>query len=292
MVIRHREPWFNDHIKQEKLKRKKLERAWRAKKTVDCREQFKQQRNHVTLLMEKTKTAFYSSKVEEHSGNQKALFGLIKSLCGQKKDTPLPAHESALELAENFSDFFIQKIENIRVKLDSDPDIIHDMAIDPINVEIEPLSEFKPISDNDVRNLFMKAATKSCALDPLPTSLLKECIDSLLPVLSLIVNLSLRYGNFPEEWKLAIILPLLKKIGLELIYKSYRPVSNLQFVSKVTEKAAEIQISYIIIISHPTGPDTVQKQHCYGYKMTYIVQWIMVRLSYSCCWIYRQPLIL
>ena len=35
-----------------------------------------------------------------------------------------------------------------------------------------------------------------------------------------------------------MIIPLLKKYGLELVNKSYRPVSNLQFVSKITEKAA------------------------------------------------------
>ncbi len=45
-----------------------------------------------------------------------------------------------------------------------------------------------------------------------------------------------------EPRSLAIILPLIKKLGLELIFKSYRPVSNLQFVSKVTEKAATNQI--------------------------------------------------
>ncbi len=59
----------------------------------------------------------------------------------------------------------------------------------------------------------------------------------------------MQYGEFPDDWKLAIILPLIKKLGLELIFKSYRPVSNLQFVSKVTEKAAEIQISNHMVVN-------------------------------------------
>ena len=53
-----------------------------------------------------------------------------------------------------------------------------------------------------------------------------------------IINLSLSTGHFPSNWKEALIIPLLKKCGLELVNKSYRPVSNLQFVSKITEKAA------------------------------------------------------
>ena len=43
---------------------------------------------------------------------------------------------------------------------------------------------------------------------------------------------------FVEEWKVAIIHPLLKKLGLDLISSNYRPVSNLPLLSKVVEKAA------------------------------------------------------
>lgn len=34
-----------------------------------------------------------------------------------------------------------------------------------------------------------------------------------------------------------LVSPLLKKPGLELLLKNYRPVSNLQYISKLTEKA-------------------------------------------------------
>ena len=41
---------------------------------------------------------------------------------------------------------------------------------------------------------------------------------------------------FPNSWKMAIIRPLLKKLGLELIISNYMPVSNLPVLSKVLEK--------------------------------------------------------
>ena len=46
-------------------------------------------------------------------------------------------------------------------------------------------------------------------------------------------------GQFEEEWKCALINPLLKKLGLDLLFPNYtcRPVSNLQYISKLTEKA-------------------------------------------------------
>ena len=38
------------------------------------------------------------------------------------------------------------------------------------------------------------------------------------------------------EWKMAIIRPLLKKLGLTLVHSNYRPVSNLPFLSQMVEK--------------------------------------------------------
>ena len=50
------------------------------------------------------------------------------------------------------------------------------------------------------------------------------------------INKSLTEGVFSIHWKMAIICPLLKKLGFELIAGNYRPVSNLPFLSKVVEK--------------------------------------------------------
>ncbi len=46
----------------------------------------------------------------------------------------------------------------------------------------------------------------------------------------------------PTSLKKAIINPLLKKLGMELIKKNYRPVSNLAFISKLIKKAVASQL--------------------------------------------------
>ena len=79
--------------------------------------------------------------------------------------------------------------------------------------------------------------TKSCESDAIPTSLLKEILPKLAPTLAQIANISLQHGVFADSWKVAIIRPLLKKAGLDLIASNYRPVSNLAFLSKLIEKA-------------------------------------------------------
>ena len=76
------------------------------------------------------------------------------------------------------------------------------------------------------------------------TTIVKDCINELLPTTSNIVNLSLSSGYFPHDiWKEGLVRPKLKKVSRYLIKKNYWPVSNLGFLSKITEKAAALQIS-------------------------------------------------
>ena len=91
--------------------------------------------------------------------------------------------------------------------------------------------------------LINQSRNKQCDSDPIPPWPLKECLDSLLPVLTLLVNKSLQIGYFPEEWKNALVTPLLKKLGLEITFPNFRSVSNLPFISMLTEKASVSQMN-------------------------------------------------
>ena len=100
------------------------------------------------------------------------------------------------------------------------------------------MDHFRPLSEGDVRKLIEGFPEKTCILDFMPTSLVINCIGVLLPVITKIINLSLESGSFASNWKCALVNPLLKKSGLDLVLKNYRPVSNLQFVSNIlTERA-------------------------------------------------------
>ena len=84
---------------------------------------------------------------------------------------------------------------------------------------------------------------KTCALDPLPASVLTKCLPRLLPVITDIVNRSLDEALMPNSLKTALIIPLLKKTNLDTEdFKNFRPVSNLPFVSKLIEKSVAVQL--------------------------------------------------
>ena len=59
--------------------------------------------------------------------------------------------------------------------------------------------------------------------------------DILKIPLTRIVNESIEKGQFPDSWKEAVVIPILKKGG-KTKKENYRPVSCLSVASKVLEK--------------------------------------------------------
>ena len=77
-----------------------------------------------------------------------------------------------------------------------------------------------------------------------PSSLLKRCAHVLVPIITNIVNLSTSSGIFPSVFKQATVTPLLKKPSLDKeSLSNYRPISNLSFLSKLTERVVKDQIT-------------------------------------------------
>ena len=176
--------------------------------------------------------------------DQKSLSKITKHLLGENNDVSRPSKSSSQDLAQNFSDFFINKIETIRENIISEnntalQDVNHDEQLQNTN----RLVAFLPASAQEVKQIIQKSPNKSCELDPIPTWLLKDCIDELLPSITHLINLSMELGYVPKQFKSARIRPLLKKPGLDIdTLKNYRPVSNLPFISKVLEKVVDARL--------------------------------------------------
>ncbi len=166
----------------------------------------------------------------------------MNKLLGRKQCNPLPPHDSGEKLANDFGEFFINKIEKIHSELASQHLDKPVLTSSDSPMYDNTLSEFSPVSTDDVKSILHKSSLKSCELDPVPSWIVRESEDELIPVIQSIINWSFSESTMPEEYKLAILSPRIKKLGLALILNSYRPVSNLQFVSKLIERSAVIQI--------------------------------------------------
>ena len=64
-----------------------------------------------------------------------------------------------------------------------------------------------------------------------------SCSDLFAPIVATLANKSFNQGNFPACFKSAQVKPILKKKGLdETNLSNYRPISNLNTISKIIEK--------------------------------------------------------
>ena len=61
-----------------------------------------------------------------------------------------------------------------------------------------PLYTFMYATEAEIWNIIKLSSVKSCELDPLPTWLLKECKAELVPLITDIVNMSLRESMIPH----------------------------------------------------------------------------------------------
>ena len=236
ITLRPHAPWYTEALRREKRERRKCERtATRTLLTVD-REIAEERYARRTVQIEQAKAAYYTSQIDKNKGDSKTLLKLTNSLMGKNGETILPTHSCDKTLADQFLSFFHNKIDNIRTGICA-------MVDEPL-VEIPdqsfngvPLNCFSSVTLQKIRHIILKAPSKSCELDPLPSWLLKECVDELSPIVTSIVNASLNHAIVPLSLKTALIRPLLKKSVLDKeVLKNYRPVSNLSFISKVLEK--------------------------------------------------------
>ena len=147
--------------------------------------------------------------------------------------------ESKKGLADQFVTFFSDKIAKIRNSFSAS-----DSFTLPPPPDVPNFSCFKQISQEEIRKFIMKSPSKSCLLDPWPTFVVNECIDIPLPSITRLVNCSLSEGVVPDEFKKAIVTPLIKKSSLPPDdLKNYRPVSGLGFISKLVEPVVASQLS-------------------------------------------------
>lgn len=194
-------------------------------------------------MLFQAKCKFFNTKMTDCGTDSKAVFQVINEILHRGKSTKLPDYSDSSELADRFGNFFSTKISMIRDSLEKDTPSVRVVSLDPV-FHGSVLDVFEQVSQNDIATVIKKSATKSCMLDPIPTWMLKDSLDTLLPPITTIVNMSMSSGEVPTSLKKAVITPLLKKPGLDRnVLKNYRPVSNLSFVSKVIERVVTKQLT-------------------------------------------------
>ena len=142
------------------------------------------------------------------------------------------------EIAKGFNDFFTDIGPSLAGKIQHS-DQTHASYLPPKQPYKFGVSQINKWElDKIVKSIQNKS---SSGYDGMSNKLLKEIYDSIHAPLLHVINLSITKGVFPDEWKIAKIVPIYKK-GSKNEGTNYRPVSLLPTLSKIIEKVVDKQI--------------------------------------------------
>ena len=163
-----------------------------------------------------SKKSYINTQLESNNNSQ-VLFQILQQLTKGQHDNPLPDCSSHEELANNFTDFFIDKIEKIRSQFPQSK------LYTPPSWKCKNLTQFRPIGDEEALKILNSMKKTTCDVDPCNINFLIEFKGILLRTWTKIINKSLLSDSFLQSWKKAIIRPLIKSSKLHRNSKIIEP---------------------------------------------------------------------
>ena len=177
-----------------KTLRHNLERTWRRSRTHLDRSRYKQQCHLCNRMMTKAKSKYLADVIAENSDNPRRLWNSINNILHIIPPPALPDFTSVKSLCDHFSRYSVDKIETLRSKF---PDKVQNIPQVQKTVIRSKMNVFERASENEIKKLILSSSSKSCDLDPIPTSMLKNCLVILITPITDIINISMETCTFP-----------------------------------------------------------------------------------------------
>ncbi len=237
----HQPKWINKDILDGIHQRDKL---FRQKKF----DEYKKQRNAVKSMIAKAKKKYYSDEITNNKGNSGKLWQCIRELNGNKTER-LPSAVKSQDGTLLHKDKDIASAFNVhfsKVSKKSNADLVNDDNYKLVSGKLQEYCKSKnsaneqfsiPLMTEEfiAKQLKKLDTNKAQGLDNLNPYFLKMSANIITPILTQILNQSLKSGIFPDIWKLGKVTPLHKKGDKEDV-NNYRPISVLCSLSKIIER--------------------------------------------------------
>ena len=140
------------------------------------------------------------------------------------------------KLCTSFAGFFSNKINTLKQNIAHKLSSLTPPLAGPLHVG-NKLDAIRPVTVDEVATVLSLIPAKSCPLDYIPTSPIKLCSPVFSELIAYLANLSFSGNSFPKTFTSAIVTPLLKKPDLDsTLLSNYRPISNLNNISKIFER--------------------------------------------------------
>ena len=242
-------PWLNNDIFKQMSKRDYLHRkAIRSNDTLDWNA-YKLYRNKVTTMIRKSEETYLKVAINDCFGDSGKLWKTLKDVL-QKKTSVNPSSlnvsgknlESEDDISNGFNKHFVDVARNLIESNGCGSDGVCNFNLDSCNHDASVVSSEMSLprvssefvdNINKIRN--MRTGKATC-LDIVAVRILKFARPAIEDSVTYIMNMSLQTGVFPNEWKIAKVVPL-NKGGYLNDVNNYRPISILACVSKILEKS-------------------------------------------------------
>ena len=257
IIDKVRAPWYTEELLLHRKNVRRLEMKWRNTQLEIDRQIFISMRSDYFRRCDHVKSSYHRRRIQE--ADSRKLFNIVGELsnANASNSKALPNNIPLTDLPSEFLTYFESKVAMLRNGLVVQQDDSHDTL--PPHV----FTDFNPVIADQVKTIVKQSSAKSCDLDVLPSEIIKKSVNTLTPFLVDFFNCSLRTIIVPSHFKSAIIRPLLKKPDLDKnMLKSYRPVSNLPFLSKVLERIVAQQLHshltrFNLFAKRPSQPSRV-----------------------------------
>ena len=143
------------------------------------------------------------NEIAECGSDQKQLCNLTGNLIDDQRNLPLVEHKFSDYLANHLNDFFMNTISEICEKFFPKVVVVGIMEAD-IKLKGRTLAHIKPTSIDMIGEIITQAPNKSCDIDPLSALLLKNNVEFLLPIITMIINQSINQSIVPAQIKRSI----------------------------------------------------------------------------------------
>ena len=228
--------WLSDEAVEGKRERRRLEKRWSSSKSDSDRIAYRRACRRANKLINESRKDYFRSQLSS-SENCRERWQITKRLLHSARTAQNRAVDELQQLCDKFAKFFINKIISLKHSVAltlSTINIFH--APDPIYLG-EPLDSVTDVTADEVLKLISSMPSKFSSVDFIPTSLIKLCSLVFSEIIATLANLSFSQGIFPTKFKEASVVPLLKKPSLDPDNPAnYRPISNLNNISKMLER--------------------------------------------------------
>ena len=211
--------------------------------TSDNIRNYKQYKNKNLSKQRKAERDYYREQFEIHQHDLKKSWRVIKNIIGKddkhisKKQTiflinnQYTTHNQTI--ANSFNNYFINVGSSLakNITLDIDPMIYLQYNNKSIDIP--------EIKTDEIISVISSLSNLAASYDEMPASIMKQLVPCFVHPLTFLINKSISQGTFPDELKIAKVLPIYKNEDEQLI-QNYRPISVLPFFSKVFEKIVSI----------------------------------------------------